>query len=146
MRQRKTFRDRDSFDVRAEGETLYFGPRTATAVEVVTSIHADMLTDCERATLELRECMAQLRLQHVSRQDAIAVLKRTDPELWDRAYPWYVLDRTGVGIIREAAEADTRAIHKAMYAGKPLPFTPCQTPLEAWQRYGQKERRHVRSA
>lgn len=135
MRRRKTFRDRDTFDVCAQGETLYFGPKTANAVEVVTGVHDDILTDCEYATLELGRRLTQLRARHMSRQEAVAALKRSDPELWDRVYPWRVLDRIGVNLVHEAAEADTRELHEAMYAGQPLPFTPCRTPLEAWRAY-----------
>ncbi len=139
MRLRTTYADRGTFDVRADGEILLFGPRTAIAVDSIRQVHNDIEADQEYATLELRERMTQLRLQHMSRHDAIALVKRSSPELWSRVYPWQRLEHTGVDAIRQAAETDTRAILNTLYEGKPAPFTPCRTPLKAWQRYGRKE-------
>lgn len=139
MRHRVTYADRETFDIRAASEVLYFGPRTAQVIEVVSAIHADMLADSERAQLELSQRIRQLRRQGVMRMDAIATIRKTDPELWDRAYPWHQLERTGVETIHTAALADTQAIHDAMYAGKRLPFTPCRTPVDAWRKYRKQE-------
>lgn len=133
MRTRATYTDRETFDIRSAGEVLYFGPRTAQVVHVISAVHADMLADSERAQLELAQRIRQLRRQGFTRPDAVAAVRKTDPELLDRTYPR--LERTGVDAIRSAARADTDAIHDAMYAGKRLPFTPCRTPLEALRRY-----------
>ena len=135
MRRRQTFSDRHTFDVRSAGELLFYGPHTAVAVDMARQIHTDIIEDCERAQIELRERMAELRLRQKSRQDAIRIVKRTDPELWSRVYCAYQLDRVGINCIRESAEADTTELLKALYAGKPVPFTPCETPLAAWRRY-----------
>jgi hypothetical protein len=133
MRARKTFTDRSTFDIRSAGETLFFGPKTAAAVSVVAAVHADMLADSERAGMELSWRIRQLRGQGVTRQDAIATVRATDPELWERTWPR--LDRTGVTTIRNAALADTKAILDALYSGRTPSFVPCHTPLDALRRY-----------
>lgn len=135
MKRRTTYADRETFDIRAAGEVLYFGPCTASAVRIISAVHDDILADSERAGMELSQRIRQLRGQGIARVAAITVVRQENPGLWDRAYPWHALERTGVEIIRTAALADTKAIHDAMYAGKPLPFTPCRTPVLTMREY-----------
>jgi len=134
MRYRNTFVDRESLDVAARYEALFYGPRTADAVGRVIERHKIIMRAREEAIPRFGAIVRALRMTGLDRGQCMYLARALDPELYLTVMPWGWLRREGFDEIYSAAIEDTQE-----YDSPESDWEPCPTPVDAWKRYGRNE-------
>jgi hypothetical protein len=131
MKQRATYHGLSLVvDMGSDDLPLVYGPRSAGAYDDIQARRAEILARRDRTIEAYRPVYRTMLRLGWSRAEINLIIREQWPDDWRAMCPYRELARLGFEDMREAALLDTWDYYDG------APWEVCDSPQEAWQRFG----------